>query len=118
MRPCADCGCQPTAENPFIERRYLCRDCARVRARKYYHDRQARKKAGLENDTPEMAGRNRQVSDPWGNLAADIIASAVRDYRGGIKEYRITAREFFRSEWLVFLAEAVGVDPEYIRENL
>lgn len=51
-------------------------------------------------------------------LFAEVILSAVNDYKRGSKSRREDAEEFLRSHWLNFYCDPLGISPNKIRRIL
>lgn len=63
-----------------------------------------------------MSENERQIGDPYENLANAIIREAVDEYRKANDNYkRKTIEKFIRSEWFKALTD---IDPEFLLERL
>lgn len=51
-------------------------------------------------------------------LFAEVIMSAVEDFKRGTKANRKSAEEFLRSKWLDFYCDPLDISPNKIRQVL
>ena len=120
-KPCATCGlpknASRTKESEFgwrTERDAYysnCKACVNKRGRIRTNNNNVKERKRL------IAIKEREAieSDPYGHLAADIVALAIRDWRAEKSDELLA---FFAGRWFEELCDTAGVGAEYVRKHV